>query len=60
MLVSNPAYKANTITSPVETAQVAATILQALGLDPNQLQAVQSEHTQSLPGLSFPSFPFRF
>jgi hypothetical protein len=60
MLVSNPAYKANTITSPVETAQVAPTILQALGLDPNQLQAVQSEHTQSLPGLSFPSFPFRF
>jgi len=58
MLVSNPSIKPQTITSPVETAQVAPTILQALRLDPNQLQAVQKEHTQSLPGVSFPSFPF--
>lgn len=35
--------------SPVETTQVAPTILQLLGLDPNALQAVQSEHTQPLP-----------
>jgi hypothetical protein len=55
MLVSNPSFKAQTITSPVETAQVAPTILQALGLNPNQLQAVQLEHTQSLPGVSLTS-----
>jgi hypothetical protein len=55
MLVSNPSFKSKTVTSPVETAQVAPTILKALGLDPNDLQAVKAEHTQSLPGLSFPS-----
>jgi hypothetical protein len=55
MLVSNPSFKAKTVTSPVETAQVAPTILKALGLDPNDLQAVKAEHTQTLPGLSFPT-----
>jgi phosphoglycerol transferase MdoB-like AlkP superfamily enzyme len=34
-----------------ETTQVAPTILQLLGLDPNSLQAVQQEGTQVLPGL---------
>ena len=34
----------------VETTQVAPTILQLLGLDPNSLQAVQQEGTQVLPG----------
>jgi arylsulfatase A-like enzyme len=52
MLVSNPSLKSKTVTSPVETAQVAPTILEALGLDPNDLQAVKAEHTQPLPGLS--------
>ena len=37
---------------PVETTQVAPTILQLLGLDPGSLQAVQQEGTQVLPGLS--------
>lgn len=32
----------------VETTQIAPTILQLLGLDPNALQAVQIEHTQPL------------
>jgi hypothetical protein len=36
---------------PVETTQVAPTILQMLGLDPNALQAVQQEGTQVLPDL---------
>ena len=49
MLLSNPSFEAKTITSPVETAQVAPTILEALGLDPDSLQAVQKEGTQSLP-----------
>ncbi|MCQ4079843.1 alkaline phosphatase family protein [Streptomyces sp. RB6PN25] len=33
----------------VQTAQIAPTILSLLGLDPQQLQAVQREHTQVLP-----------
>jgi hypothetical protein len=51
MLVSNPSFTARTVTSFVETTQVAPTILQALGLDPNSLQAVQIEGTAVLPGL---------
>ena len=35
--------------SSVETTQIAPTILQLLGLDPNALQAVQIEHTTALP-----------
>jgi hypothetical protein len=35
----------------VEATQVAPTVLQLLGLDPSQLQAVQEEHTKVLPGL---------
>ena len=42
MLVSNPGFTATTITSPVQTKQVAPTILKALGLDPTSLQAVQA------------------
>ena len=49
LLVSNPGFQATTVTTPVETMQIAPTILQALGLDPNQLQAVQKEHTPVLP-----------
>jgi hypothetical protein len=37
------------VTSPVETTQIAPTILRLLGLDPNQLKAVQKEHTAALP-----------
>jgi hypothetical protein len=35
MLLSNPSFRAATATSHVETMQIAPTILQALGLDPN-------------------------
>lgn len=35
--------------SAVETTQIAPTILQLLGLDPNALQAVKIEHTAVLP-----------
>ena len=35
---------------PVETTQIAPTILSLLGLDPNALQAVQIEGTPVLPG----------
>lgn len=53
LLVSNPSLSAMTVTSPVETAQIAPTILRALHLDPYQLQAVKLEHTQVLPDLRF-------
>jgi len=51
MLLANPRIKASTITSPVETMQVAPTILKALGLEPRALQAVALEGTEVLPGL---------
>jgi len=53
MLVSNPSLKPRTVNSFVETIQVAPTILQVLGLDPNKLDAVQKEGTPVLPGLKF-------
>jgi hypothetical protein len=60
MLLSNPSFEPKTVFSPVETTQVAPTILAALGLDPHALQAVQIEGTQVLPGLPFRpgGFPF--
>ncbi|MCU1334980.1 MAG: type phosphodiesterase/nucleotide pyrophosphatase [Bryobacterales bacterium] len=52
MLLSNPQFEASTVTTFVETTQVAPTILQALGLDPGSLDAVQKEGTAVLPGLN--------
>lgn len=51
MLVSNPDFNAGEVTTPVETMQVAPTILVALGLSPKLLDAVKIEGTQVLPGL---------
>jgi hypothetical protein len=51
LLVSNPGIEQNTIYQFVETKQVAPTILQLLGLDPNALDAVKLEGTTVLPGL---------
>ena len=53
LLVSNPRIDHRTVHSFVETTQVAPTILKMLGLDPNALDAVRSEGTPVLPGLSF-------
>ena len=53
MLVSNSGLSPVIINSPVETAQVAPTILALLGLNPNALIAVQQEGTQVLPGIQF-------
>jgi hypothetical protein len=53
LLVSNPNLHKKTITSFVETTQVAPTILNLLGLDPNSLDAVRKEGTPVLPGLRF-------
>jgi hypothetical protein len=51
LLVSNPAIPPATVTSFVETTQVAPTILAILGLNPASLTAVQAEGTPVLPGL---------
>lgn len=49
MLLSNPSFQAQTVTIPVTTMQIAPTILKALGLDPEALQSVQQEGTETLP-----------
>jgi hypothetical protein len=51
LLVSNPEIKAHSVNSFVETAQVAPTILQLLGLDPQSLDAVRTEGTPVLPSI---------
>ena len=55
LLVSNPALSRARVSSPVETSQIAPTILKALGLDPQSLQAVRKEGTHLLPGLNLSS-----
>ena len=55
ILVSNPGLSAKTVDTPVETRQVAPTILKALGLNPAALDAVRKEGTQVLPGLKLKS-----
>ena len=51
LIVSNPALRSRTAKTPVATSQVAASILSALGIDPNELQAVRKEGTAVLPFL---------
>lgn len=51
LLVSNPALKAAISSASVTTTQVAPSILRALGLDPEKLDAVKLEKTAVLPGL---------
>jgi len=51
MLLSNPSYSPTTVYAAVGTAQVAPTILQVLGLNPQLLQAVQIEGTPVLPAV---------
>lgn len=50
LLVSNPSIHARTITTFVETTQVAPTVLKVLGLNPESLDAVRKEGTAVLPG----------
>ena len=52
ILVVSPSQRdGRTVGAPVETTQIAPTILRLLGLNPDELQAVRIEHTQVLPGL---------
>jgi hypothetical protein len=54
MIVDGPGIRAQLDSKPVETTQVAPTILEALGLNPSALTAVQKEGTQVLPGIARP------
>jgi arylsulfatase A-like enzyme len=49
LLVANPVFMAQTVSAAVSTAQVAPTIVQALGLKPALLDAVRAEGTPVLP-----------
>jgi hypothetical protein len=49
ILVSAPGLHGTIVTAPVETTQIAPTILAALGLDPGALAAVRREGTRALP-----------
>lgn len=51
LLVSNPSLEGGIVAAEVRTKQVAPTIVRALGLDPNALDAVRIEHTAVLPDL---------
>jgi len=52
LIVSNPRLRAGLIKTPVASSQVAPTVLDLLGIDPDTLRSVRVEHTPSLPGLS--------
>jgi hypothetical protein len=49
LLLSNPSLPPATVTTPVQTMEIAPTILKALGLNPNALDSVQIEGTAVLP-----------
>jgi Type I phosphodiesterase / nucleotide pyrophosphatase len=49
ILLSGPGLSDGIVTRPVETRQIAPTILAALGLDPSALTAVEREGTRVLP-----------
>jgi hypothetical protein len=51
LLVSNSSFAPQTVRAEVGTAQVAPTILTALGINPSLLTAVVSEGTPALPAL---------
>ena len=51
LIVSNPNIEPKTVKTPVATSQVAASVVQALGIDPSELDAAKNEGTQVLPFL---------
>ena len=51
LLVSHSSFRPRTVRAEVGTAQVAPTILKALGLDPRALDAVRVEGTSVLPAV---------
>ena len=51
LVIANPHLIKGTVYTPVQTTQIAPTILRFLELDPEALEAVGIEHTPVLPGL---------
>jgi type I phosphodiesterase/nucleotide pyrophosphatase len=51
LIVSNPSFRSTVLKTPVTTAQVAPSILHALGVNPTALKSVVIEKTQVLPAL---------
>jgi hypothetical protein len=49
LFLAGPGLRPQVIKTPVQTTQIAPTILRALGLNPQALQAVQKEKTRELP-----------
>lgn len=53
LLLSFPTFQSRTVSAGVGTAQVAPTILRALGINPSALEAVRAEGTPVLPAVPF-------
>ena len=53
LLLSYPSFQPRTVSSVVGTVQVAPTILSALGISPQALDAVRAEGTPVLPAVQF-------
>lgn len=51
LIVSNPSLEPRLVKTPVVTSQVAATIIESLGISPDKLGAVRKEGTKTLPFL---------
>jgi arylsulfatase A-like enzyme len=48
-----PRVQGKTVSTPVQTTQIAVTLLQELGLNPNDLTGAKIDKTKALPGLAF-------
>jgi len=55
LLLSHPEFEPKRLSTPVETIQIAPTILKALGLNPRSLESVRIEGTGVLPAINFNS-----
>ncbi|MGH9375565.1 MAG: alkaline phosphatase family protein [Terriglobia bacterium] len=51
ILIANPRFEPNVVQTPVQTRQLAPTIVKLLGLDPQGLEGVRIDKTEALPGL---------
>jgi hypothetical protein len=58
LVVANPAIKGSTVHASVQTAQVAPTILKALGIETTLLDGVRLEGTAPLPDIDYASFVY--
>jgi hypothetical protein len=51
LLVAHPALRSRVFNDEVVTRQIAPTILNALGIDADELKSVREEHTHPVPGI---------